>query len=56
MSNLALETVLFFSGCVTVQVLEQLCPRGGATVPLCVYVPLADGEPFRHLLGTEYIG
>lgn len=22
---------------------------------LCVYIPLADLEPFSHLLGTEYI-
>lgn len=31
MSNLALETVLVFSGCVTVQFLEPLNPSGGAT-------------------------
>lgn len=53
MSSLALETGRGgggSSGCVTVQVLESLNPSGGATMPLCKRIPLADWGGFSHLL------
>lgn len=42
MSNLALETALFLSGCVAVPFLEPLNPSGGATAFVCVH---SSGRP-----------